>query len=378
MVTQLLFENFLVKSLLVLIGIAIIFAIIIYSIEKKLKKKIDIVKNDKNKIYIMSANNTKKQKPEKAINQLLSLSKSFFRNKFNLKDSLTLTEISNKIPDKEIKEFCQKLQKNKYSGEKIKEKDLEELIEKFKEIVRKNKITLEEMGSKEIKIEGVTKEQENKAKKEIEEALSKKPFTRIMNPIKNKIKKTKEKKEENNKIKNEELIDNEINKFENNNLPDKKIKKGKRKKEKGKFETYKPNIELKSKIKKNIKEYKEKIKKEFEETYSDKNILRLTKKDISQNGIKDFIDKNPKEYEKIKKLDITFKEVYKNLENTLNEIYENSELDTRIKIKILLRKWALKQNNNLQNIENPYKQQLISSRIFLKYLSKIEEIVSSL
>jgi hypothetical protein len=299
----------------------------------------------------MSANNLKRVDPEEGINKLLNLSRSFLRNKFNLEKGLTLTEIATNVNQKKIREFCEKLQEKKYSGKRVKKEDVKSLVETFKDIIENNKLTFQEMKNKEIKIEGITKEQENKAKREIEKSFSvalsevlKTPFIKFKNKLNNKIQKTKRRIKEKNAQEERELINKELKKFRNTDLEpfEKELKKQKKEenkeinkrkiKEKNKQEIEKLKKSLrndKPRIKLNKKEKKKKSFFKFLRKKSPSKINKKIKKELNKKQknkketdsiqkipfpiVKDLKKDNQKQPEEINNLKISKKETPKNL-----------------------------------------------------------------
>jgi len=195
------------KGIIIIASITLLLLIIIfilYSIERKLKKKLKSDKNRnnfyKNKIKGL---NRLKSNPEQFLNAINNLTKDFFKEAFNLSDSLEYSELISefrKLRKKECISFCNLMIETSYSGEKIENRKLSILSSLLEKIMDKNKIIPKEEGK-----EQEENNKEDKGIKEVKEEkidLTKKPILK-KEIIKEKIEKKKIRKEKRVKKKRE-------------------------------------------------------------------------------------------------------------------------------------------------------------------------------
>jgi len=168
--------NFLnLKWIIIVSSISLVLLIIIfilYSIEKKLKKKLD-THNQKNNFYKNKLEKLKKSKltPEQFIDRLNNIAKDFFKEAFNLPYSLEYSELTEEFRKKGKKEcitFSELMIETAYSGEKIEKHKLNILTGLFEKIIDKNKIITQEEEKPEEKKEEIGVEEPEKKSSELE------------------------------------------------------------------------------------------------------------------------------------------------------------------------------------------------------------------
>jgi len=132
-----------VYILIAFIAISIIAAIILTIIELKLKKKVDSYKNKTENIYVSELRKiaSSNKENEKKLDMINDLAKKFFSEFFNTSPFLTYSEMVEefkKRKEQKPREFCELMLFVYYSGEKITNEKINEIIRKLKEIIEKN------------------------------------------------------------------------------------------------------------------------------------------------------------------------------------------------------------------------------------------------
>jgi len=129
--------------LIAFITISVLAAIILTIIELRLKKKVDSCKNKTENVYVselrkIAASN---KDAEKKLDLVNDLAKRFFSEFLNISPLLTYSEMAEefkKRKEEKLKEFCELMLFAYYSGEKIDNEKINEIIRKLKAIMEKN------------------------------------------------------------------------------------------------------------------------------------------------------------------------------------------------------------------------------------------------
>jgi len=129
--------------LIAFIVISILAAIILTIIEIRLKKKVESYKDKTENMYVyeirkIAVSNKDAQKKLDLINDL---AKRFFSESLNINPQLNYSEMAEefkKRKEEKLKEFCELMIFAYYSGEKISNEKINEIIRKLNEIIEKN------------------------------------------------------------------------------------------------------------------------------------------------------------------------------------------------------------------------------------------------
>lgn len=155
--------------------ILLLVIIILKIIEKELRTRLKIRKNDRNLFYKKEIKKLAGSggNPERILEDINRLSRDFFKEAFGFPYSLEYSELIpkfKKIGKKEGVTFCNLISEANYSGEEVKREKLKVLIGILMVIIEKNRIytTLEKM-----------KLEEKKKKEEIQEQKKKKTEEKI-------------------------------------------------------------------------------------------------------------------------------------------------------------------------------------------------------
>lgn len=142
--------------------------------KKKLSHEIIIHKNDRNFAYIKEIQGISRSNTTKTLNSIDKITKRFFKEAFNLKNSTgysKLEKIFKEKKNRKIEKFCKIINKELYSKTKPKKEQNEFLISLLINIVKNNHILGTEENSlknekikpssKNIKISGIDKKKLN-------------------------------------------------------------------------------------------------------------------------------------------------------------------------------------------------------------------------
>jgi len=135
-----------VSWLLIAVIVLIVFliaVIVLYIEEKKIKKRIALIRNDRTIFYKKRIRSLKQSKktPEQNLVELNSLSRSFFKEAFKINPKLDYSEIINKLKDKkEYQEFWKNIVEYSYSGKKVAKKDVDKLISVLEKLIETRKL----------------------------------------------------------------------------------------------------------------------------------------------------------------------------------------------------------------------------------------------
>lgn len=126
------------------IAIIVLFLIILIIIEKKLRKKIKIMKSDRNATYFRRINRIDQKDPKHTLERIDRIARDFFRERFGIKRAIEYSELESifiKQNKKETAKFCSLINDLLYSGRITDEKINQELIQDLTSIIENNPIT---------------------------------------------------------------------------------------------------------------------------------------------------------------------------------------------------------------------------------------------
>jgi len=113
---------------------------ILLSLEKKLKKKVEVEKEIEENLYVTKIAQLKQS--EKTVNELLNeisnLSKKLFSEKFGISPNMGYSEISKTLEAQKrprISELCKRIEWALYSGEEIDKFEVEKLLQDLERII---------------------------------------------------------------------------------------------------------------------------------------------------------------------------------------------------------------------------------------------------
>jgi len=182
-------------DIVLILGILLLLIVILKIIEKGYRIKLELRRKDRNLFYSREVKKLVgwKDSPEKILDKINIISRSFFREAFNLSYNLEYLELAEEFRKKGIKEgvsFCRLISELNYSGEEISKNKIDAAVNLLKEIVKNNKILSEEdklliekkkkLASLKVKKTAEEKEKEEKEKPEEskEKVLNKPPVQR--------------------------------------------------------------------------------------------------------------------------------------------------------------------------------------------------------
>jgi len=177
--------TFLGERIIVLIAVSVILAIVIVTltiIQKKLRKKIVFKEETETKenILIKEIESLKASKTssEDTLNSINKIARNYFTETFRLRKNLEYSEMINLFKGKNrnsVMMFCQQMLKALYSGEKVEEEKLNDLINNLETIIKEEKPSIKE----EIDDQNIIIPLGNKEEYDIITTLSKKDIKNI-------------------------------------------------------------------------------------------------------------------------------------------------------------------------------------------------------
>ncbi|MFH1238245.1 MAG: hypothetical protein V1491_02295 [archaeon] len=144
------------QIMIILVFIVLIILIILKIKESILKKEISSQKSSKT-LYLKELNRIKRysKTPKEKLDLLNILSKKIFREKYGLDEKLTYTDLSKKLRKKEQKRlsaFSEQMSIYYYSGEKLNDKKINNLIEDLIKIIMTINYNLEKVDKKKLEL----------------------------------------------------------------------------------------------------------------------------------------------------------------------------------------------------------------------------------
>jgi hypothetical protein len=146
------------------IAIIVLILIILIIIEKKLRKKIRIMKGNRNAAYIRRINKINQTDPKHTLERIDRIARDFFRERFEINSPIEYSELERffiQQKNKETAEFCSLMNDLLYSGKITNEKINQKLIQDLANIIENNRIpnkeelkksVLDKIGDVELKI----------------------------------------------------------------------------------------------------------------------------------------------------------------------------------------------------------------------------------
>jgi hypothetical protein len=129
-------------SIILVTLILVIVIIILVRINRGLDQKIK-EKEEKALEYELKLKKIQELKPtEENLDNLNKIAREFFKERFNLKLSLTYLELAEKFKkdkQEENQEFCEKMSELIYSGKKAKEEEIKNVINLFSRVLLKSR-----------------------------------------------------------------------------------------------------------------------------------------------------------------------------------------------------------------------------------------------
>lgn len=139
--------------LVIPIAIIVVTLIILVIIERKLLKKIRIIKSDRNLYYTNQLNKINQTNPENDLRQIDKIARDFFKERFNINNPTGYSQLEDFFKEEDNKEsarFCNSINDVLYSGKKTNNKINQELISDFSSIIEKNSITNKQKAEKSL------------------------------------------------------------------------------------------------------------------------------------------------------------------------------------------------------------------------------------
>jgi len=301
---------------IILLTLAII---LLYFLEKKINKRVEQIKNDRNVFYKKEIKKLIEIKlvKERMLEHINNLAREFFREAFDIPSSMEYSEMIEKFKNmgkREAISFCNLLSEVEYSGEPIDKNKIRALLRLLEKIIEKNKIISQE------------------------EKEEKKQATPIIPDVR----------------KQENPIESTIEK-----LPQGKIK--------GSFK-------WKNRIKE-IDFYREEISRILYSFSMNPKMFEITNYEFGSEKYYDYIKKNKKDFNEIISLLANLKHIHKKFKMIFGELYKESDNEQRIELKKFANKWYNEQLDALKGITNPFKNQLVASKVLEKYMAKLGVII---
>lgn len=135
------------------IAIIVFILIILIIIEKKLRKKIRIMRGDRNATYIKRINKIDQTDPKHTLERIDRIAMDFFRERFEINRPTEYSELEKffiKQNNKETAKFCSLVNDLLYSGKITNEKINQKLIQDLVNIIKNNPIINKEELKKSI------------------------------------------------------------------------------------------------------------------------------------------------------------------------------------------------------------------------------------
>ncbi len=151
--------GFILGIILVIIIFLSAIILFLHRLEKRLKEKFKLQKEDRNLFYLrkieklndslstLFSPRSSKERPENILHSLDTLARDFFMEAFGLPYSLEYSELVGEFEKRQKKEatdFCRLMTELIYSGEKVEKEKLIDPIELLRRIVEENKIPTKE------------------------------------------------------------------------------------------------------------------------------------------------------------------------------------------------------------------------------------------
>jgi len=312
------------------IVILILVVILLYFLEKKVRKKIEQIKSDRNTFYKKEIKNLIgiKLSEEKMLGQINSLAKEFFREAFDIPYSMEYSEMIEKFKTMRKREaisFCNLISELEYSGHPLDKNKIQSLLRLLEKIIEKNRIiSQEEKGKKRKEIPIIPEVKTPDLRKEHKEFLS---VQKQEKPIE---------------------------------IPMEKIPQGKTR----------SSFKWKNRIKE-IDFYREEINRILYSFSMKPKMFDITRYEFGSEEYHDYIRENKKEFNDIISLLANLKHIHKKFKMIFGELYKESDNEQRIELKKFADKWHNEQSDALKGITNPFKNQLVASKVLEKYMTKL-------
>lgn len=136
-------------DIILILGILILLVVILKIIEKGYRIKLELRRKDRNLFYSREIKKLMnlKDPPERILDKMNIISRSFFSEAFNFSYHLEYLELAEEFKKKGIKEgvgFCRLISELNYSGEEISKSKVKAAAVLLREIVKNNRILSEE------------------------------------------------------------------------------------------------------------------------------------------------------------------------------------------------------------------------------------------
>lgn len=137
-------------------------------------------------------------------------------------------------------------------------------------------------------------------------------------------------------------------------------------------------IKSSSKWKNRIKEigsYMEEINRILYRFSKNPKMIEITKYDLDSWEYYDYIRENKKDFNKINSSLANLKQIHKKFKIIFGELYKESNNEQRIELKKFADNWSSEQSKVSKGITNPFKNQIIASKVLEKYITKLRDII---